>query len=648
MQSDGPVRFRERRAARAALAIAALVASAAGYWPHIHDDLFITLAYAHEWVDSGILRWTSGEVVEGYSNFLWLAALVPVIASDGDAAIAAKWLAFGCAAVFVAIVAWWSPLDRRGHVLTASVVTCSPIAFWSVAGLETPLFGLLLALGWAGVVAGGVRRGPGLAALAVSGLAHPEGHAYLVLGAALSIWRDRRWFTSDAAAIVATVGLGAFHAWRIGHFGHVLPTPYLVKVASVAPGWAGVAQLGRELGTLLGVLAALLLLFGRPGAWVALVPLIAQAALLVRANGDWMAHGRFLVPGLMATVLAGCVVATPTGDRRQGAWWLVAAATLVAMLFEAPDGRLTLRAFAWPSGAFRGGVTAPCGPDVAFITERVPTDHTIMTGDVGLAGNVPGVRVRDRYGLVDREVAERALESEAQALARWKARYGAGPGQISFLRVTFPAGEPPGPLPGWLQHALPLHADVGTPPFLSRWHYADVQPPDDVTVAARWAELARRYPSVPWLRWRALVAEAGLGRVTERVQRPDGFPGLQELPASLSFTASTGWLTWEAGRGAALYQNGTLTSRPLLASDADAFLELIVADPGDDGARVRVDLGGCSRTVALTAPVRFAVTELCTFEVGTRLLVAFENDASDVGFDRNVFAAIRHSGAGIR
>ena len=134
---------------------------AAPYWPRQLEDVFIVLAYAREWWTSGTLRWTSGEVVEGYSNFLFLAALTPIVGLGGDGGLWAKVLAFVGALGVLGLLAAVVPRDLRGMTLIFCLLAWTPFCYWSILGLETPWFAAFVAAGWAATAVGGRWTGGG-------------------------------------------------------------------------------------------------------------------------------------------------------------------------------------------------------------------------------------------------------------------------------------------------------------------------------------------------------------------------------------------------------------------------------------------------------------------------------------------------------
>jgi hypothetical protein len=137
-----------RNHARLFAAIVLLALLAAPAWPSTVDDVYISLTYARHWAESGALEWSTGERVEGYSNFLFVAAM----------ALAARLgLDMDLLAQVVAFVAGTAPLvllHRRlgpgtpATLCLLALAAWAPLGHWSVIGLETTLYAALLAGGW--------------------------------------------------------------------------------------------------------------------------------------------------------------------------------------------------------------------------------------------------------------------------------------------------------------------------------------------------------------------------------------------------------------------------------------------------------------------------------------------------------------------
>ncbi len=126
------------------VAFAVMVRLAAPFWPGQIDDVFISLAYAWEWVEHGALQWSTGERVEGYSNFLLVVLLAAGARIGLDGGLFAKWIELIAATGL--LLAFWAraPRDVRGFAVLLALATWAPFSYWAVMGLETMLFALLL------------------------------------------------------------------------------------------------------------------------------------------------------------------------------------------------------------------------------------------------------------------------------------------------------------------------------------------------------------------------------------------------------------------------------------------------------------------------------------------------------------------------
>ena len=129
-----------------------LLLHAAYYWPFLSDDALISLTYARRWVMGHGLTWTTGERVEGYTDFLWVV-LVGVAGRLGfDYIWSARALDFVGVLSAVALVGvspvggrWLaSRLATGGLILVAS----APMAVWSIGALEHGFMAGVLALGF--------------------------------------------------------------------------------------------------------------------------------------------------------------------------------------------------------------------------------------------------------------------------------------------------------------------------------------------------------------------------------------------------------------------------------------------------------------------------------------------------------------------
>lgn len=127
---------------------------------HVSDDAFISFRYAHNFAEGAGLVFNHGEKVEGYSNLLWILVLTlmeKLGMSRGDYGllfpVKTISIILGLLAITLSyrlgqIICRQQSVsgDYAPLVLPALLASALPFHFWSVSGLETPLFVLLFVL----------------------------------------------------------------------------------------------------------------------------------------------------------------------------------------------------------------------------------------------------------------------------------------------------------------------------------------------------------------------------------------------------------------------------------------------------------------------------------------------------------------------
>ena len=533
---------RRARLFRGAVACAALVWLGGPAWPEQIDDQLITLAFAHEWAASGLIRWSTGEIVEGSSSFLQLALATAWIAlGGGDANLFVKVLAGVCGLGLVLYANARLPVRAAGTLLLAALVTWEPTARWSFVGMETTLFAALLTVGWTGVLAAAPGTVAGLGALWLAAAAHPEGNVHFALAALYALRTPGR---GRAAAVAFGAALAAYHGLRLAAFGSLLPTPYLVKVASNPAFGEQWEKFGWDILTTSGI--ALALAAGFRARAVALVPFLVQAAVVLRAESDWMGHARLLLPGVWATAVVWGASAPlrEAGARRVSPRLLAAAAVVtVAAFFEPPTAPIVrpivrdARVLTSPRQWFRSGFDTTQLEDVARIVKGTPVGGAVLIEDVGMPGNVPGARIIDIVGLTDRTIARAAL-GERDAEVALETRFLAPPDRpVLVRRMIYEEGGAPRPIP-WMRLPRPTH--VTYPQGTALWYRLSDERPTPAQVAERWRVLHHRYPSQGPLAWYHAMTEAEQGRLPTAAAVADTMrrrlpadPLLEALPAAL-------------------------------------------------------------------------------------------------------------------
>jgi hypothetical protein len=314
------------------------------------DDAYISFRYAQNAIRGYGLVFNSGERVEGFTNFLWTAAMVPLEGARVDVGHASMLLGvlFGLATLYLVARFAEAVGAPRGVGWLAALLLAADgsFALWSISGLETALFAFLIFAGallyvreqrdeWQ--VASGEKdhltRHSSPVTLPYSGIVfalaamtRPEGlMVFAVTVAHQAAWRvlaERRLFAwrdllrvGGFAALFAPYWLGRW--WYYKSF---LPNSFHAKVSASGPaaqierGWNHLQQfVGVHLGWLIvlpplvGVTSAVWRVAREPSAvvtrdsfralWTTYLAaiIIPYATYIVYVGGDWSV-GRFFVP----------------------------------------------------------------------------------------------------------------------------------------------------------------------------------------------------------------------------------------------------------------------------------------------------------------------------------------------------------------
>jgi hypothetical protein len=220
------------------------------FWDYSIDDAFITFRYSRNLADGyGLVFNPGGDVVEGYSNFLWMLILALVSLAGLPIYLLAKILGVICtltAGLVYFLVGRKLEIDLTA--LAGAGFLLAPVtAFWAVSGLELGLHAMLLALALYAYLCRSRFLWPLLALLVVS---RPEGAALALIIPAAGMLFDRDSFNSNKAYYLIAAGCvvltaAALTIFRLKVFGYPLPNTYYAKQYGVA--WAGEKQLLKML-----------------------------------------------------------------------------------------------------------------------------------------------------------------------------------------------------------------------------------------------------------------------------------------------------------------------------------------------------------------------------------------------------------------
>jgi len=421
------------------------------------DDAYISYVYARNAILGHGLTFNPSERVEGFTNFLWTAMMVPIVGAGWDVGRVSSALGVLCGILVLAFV---MRFPRRlgipvvaGGLAALLLAVDGSFALWSVSGLETTSFALLLTLG-AFFYVGENRAESGTGwnvpasgvVLALAAMTRPEAAAVFALTVAHQIgWRllDQRTFLRRADILrVATFCLLFIPYWLIRwrYYHSLLPNSFYAKVsvggpiAQIERGWNHVQQfVGVHLGWLILVPALVALVLVCVGYWkvrrgapsastqntlpegvasrmaffgftyfAALI--VMYGAYIVYVGGDWSV-GRFFVPILPFVYLL-------TGAGLFWAVSLVVRRAQTARLISVGAGVVLALAILFASsynGEYRifiGGFDAARATEARitagkWLAQNVPPGTWIA---VDAAGQVPyfsGLPAIDMFGIND-------------------------------------------------------------------------------------------------------------------------------------------------------------------------------------------------------------------------------------------------------
>jgi len=407
--------------------IAALAVIHMRAWVFVCDDAYISFRYARNLVEHGALVFNvvePPELVEGYTNFLWVVVLAIGAWLGAAPERLAPWLTQGATLAGLWLVCL-NVVRLRGCGWTLAswapallLVATPEFMVWGHGGLETQ-FAAMLGLGAMAATAGRRWRTAGVLT-ALAGLTRLD--TLVPVGLFVATWlivHGRKdwpgWRTLLQAGALAAGPLVIHMLWRHAYYGAWWPNTWLIKQAGVSlrGTWGVWYALSWARGVGAWALVPLLP-WVRARHAVLLVPLLGTVVYAWAVGGDFMAYSRFLViaTALQAGVLGWLIVDAGTWVRAR--WRVRAPIELLAVVLAGVLGWQARVRWeedrAKPTGWLAGrweGVTAMD----RFARERVHVGDWMRENlpegtwvTVGAAGALPyasGLNVVDVYGLVD-------------------------------------------------------------------------------------------------------------------------------------------------------------------------------------------------------------------------------------------------------
>lgn len=414
------------------------------------DDAYITFRYADHFARGLGLVFNPGERVEGYSNFTLVLLLAPFARAGVDLLFASKLIGFisGVIAIIftIRLGSLYAGRDSMFRFAPAFLLaTSASFALWSMAGIETDLYAMLLIAGayyyirWQQLAdepaANGYRFDKNPAArgewdpaksgilLSLAAMSRPEGAIFgIALGIdALIHLLHRRRLTINEVSWAACLALpfAGYLGWRLWYYGMLLPNTYYAKI------WGGLALKLKSLpygyefimvnggGLLIFLMAFAVLVKGLKRYRPVLLFLAANAIFVFNAGTDWMPMHRFFVPSLAMIYLLASEGIRAVHERLAAARTGNARLSVSAFFHKAATGILiiSLVAFAYAeerysSGNPRAGWRHTGEFAIAsWLIENARPDETLAIDAAGIIPYFSRLYSFDYLGICDLHIA---------------------------------------------------------------------------------------------------------------------------------------------------------------------------------------------------------------------------------------------------
>lgn len=403
------------------------------------DDAYISFRYLENLATGHGLVYNAGELVEGFSNLLWILLLFPFRLAGANVVLTAQILAIVLGAATIAlgalatrrIFAIRSPL---GPAFVAFLLATSGyFAAWSIGGLEGNLYAFLLLGAWFFYHDESIqkRRFPWAALmLGLLAMTRPEGLFIALAAAAYHLAQNglsRQTFRDPKVwrfLLVLGLILGAYEVFRVVTYGpHLFPNSVRAKVGvSFAAIERGIDYVHERFASpYLILLLPIIFVFRRdrhPALATAAVLLAASIGLVIIAGGDWSV-GRLFAPSLPLGAVALVGAAAEIG-KSDASWKGLPTRIFLGTVMAA------YLVFAWHVTGTLGEARF-FGPFAQYDAERIrigkwlrdnaPRETKIA---VYAAGEIPyysGLYAHDMLGLNDAHIAAIEVPSLGKGVA---------------------------------------------------------------------------------------------------------------------------------------------------------------------------------------------------------------------------------------
>ncbi len=398
------------------------------------DDAYISYRYARNLIEGHGLVFNVGERVEGFTNLSWTLLISIGLASGLTAEATAQVLGFlSASALLVASFVYARLALSTETRWLAGLAPCLLVASnsfntWSLSGLETPLFALLILL--ALIASAQDRIGLATTFASLAFLTRPDGLLIAVTIIGFHLLRQiarhrslkleaRAWAPAFAFAVVV-IGITAF---RWGYYGDVVPNTFHAKVGGVPVNFGVNYIKAFFLDGPIFLLLAVPFAIDRSsrlleGVLFSLILMLYVASV----GGDVFWNGRFLLPLLPVLVALGlCGVGRVMNQNALGGGVLLLG-ILVTIPWSLYGPSFELFAPASPENRTNIQLQAPfkrsqsrqmnAVPNalirvwVARLNKYAPDPQLVAALGIGRMGYYGRFPILDLLGLVDKRVAK--------------------------------------------------------------------------------------------------------------------------------------------------------------------------------------------------------------------------------------------------
>lgn len=205
-----------------------------------HDDAFISLKYAKNFIDGNGLVWNIGERVEGYTNLFFILCIAGLNKIGFDLQLASQILGFlGFAAILFFYIKFANKieLDSLSKALGFFLIsTCQTLIVWSYGGLETVFYSAMVLYLFYLIYLNLELDKRNLlniySVLFIAYLTRPDCIIFLFvisLFFGINYFQKKNYKSLLAVILYSALVIGLPMIWRYYYYGDILPNTYYAK-----------------------------------------------------------------------------------------------------------------------------------------------------------------------------------------------------------------------------------------------------------------------------------------------------------------------------------------------------------------------------------------------------------------------------------